>query len=66
MNVDRTNFEDVFESHVRSAIAGADFIAFDCEMSGIRRNDEPRTNSLDSLQDRYVTAGTAVTVLRGV
>jgi hypothetical protein len=58
MNVDRSNFEAVFEAHVCAAIASADFIAFDCEMSGIRRNDEPRTSSLDNLQDRYVTAGT--------
>lgn len=63
MNVTRSNFESVFESHVRTAIANADFIAFDCEMSGIRRNDEPRTCSLDSVQERYVTAGNSVVVL---
>jgi hypothetical protein len=57
MNVIKSNFESVFENHVRNAIANADFIAFDCEMSGIRRNDEPRTSSLDSMQDRYITAG---------
>ena len=59
MNVTRETFEDVFETLVKPAIAGADFIAFDCEMSGVRRNDEPRGSAFDRAQDRYAVAAKA-------
>lgn len=64
MNVDKSNFEAVFETYVRPAIASADFIAFDCEMSGVRRPDEPSGSAFDRVQDRFAVAAKAASTFQ--
>lgn len=62
MDLTRQNFEQLFESLLVPAVREADFIALDCEFSGLNpRLDELRSHPFDSVDDRYVSGATSAT-----
>jgi hypothetical protein len=56
MDIVKDNFEKLFESTIRPAIVNADFVAVDCEFSGL---GELKRTFFDSLQQRYIQAASS-------
>jgi hypothetical protein len=52
MEINRFNFASKL-NEIEDLIKGSDFVAFDCEFTGLSLNSEDRGNIYDAKEDRY-------------